>query len=90
MGETGLNPRDEVVGPDLQDAIHPSQVEADAAVDGKGVRLQAASLPKRHDGYAMLVGEAQDLYHLIAALRVDYGVRRNRGVVGEDATPVTL
>ncbi|MDQ2672627.1 MAG: hypothetical protein M3Y38_07390, partial [Actinomycetota bacterium] len=38
----------------------------------------------------MLVGEAQDLYHLIAALRVDYGVRPDRGVVGEDAAPVML
>src|SRR5918995_3417104 len=59
-------------------------------MDGKGVRLQAASLPKRHDGYAMLVGEAQDLYHLIATLRVDDGVGLNRGVVGEDGAPVVL
>ena len=59
-------------------------------MDGKGVRLQAASLPKRHHGYAMLVGEAQDLYHLIAALRVDDGVGLNRGVVGEDGAPVVL
>src|SRR3712207_16468 len=38
----------------------------------------------------MLVGEAQDLYHLIAALRVDDGVGLDRGVVGEDGAPVVL
>jgi hypothetical protein len=33
----------------------------------------------------MLVGEAQDLHHLIAALRIDNGVGPDRGVVGKDA-----
>src|SRR5215204_5039672 len=88
VGEAGLDPRDEVVGPDLQDAVHPSQVEADAAVHRKGVRLKAASLPERHDGYQVLVGEAHDPYDLIAALWVDHSVRIDRGVVGEDAAPV--
>ena len=90
MGEAGLNPRDEIVGPDLKDVVHPSQVEADAPVDGKGVRFQAASLPEGHDGDAMLVGEAQDLHHLVAALRVDYDVGLDRGVVGENAAPMAL
>lgn len=86
MGEARLDPRDKVVRPDLQNAVHPSQVvEADAAVDGYGVRLQAATLPERYDGYLMLVGKAQDLYHLIAALRIDNGVGPDRGVVGKDA-----
>src|SRR5829696_2798781 len=88
MGEAGLDPRNEVIGPDLQDAVHPSQVEADAAVHREGVRLKAASLPERHDGYQVLVGEAQDPYDLIAALWVDHSVRMDRGVVGEDAAPV--
>ena len=50
----------------------------------------ALSLTKGHDGYAMLVGEAHYLHHLIAALRVDYSLGPNRRVVGEDAAPVTL
>ena len=58
VGEAWLDPRDEVFGPDLEDAVHPSQVEADTAVDGYSVRLQAAPLPERYDGYATLVGEA--------------------------------
>src|SRR5215203_881314 len=52
------------------------------------VRLKAASLPERHEGYQVLVGEAQDPYDLIAALWVDHSVRMDRGVVGEDAAPV--
>ena len=46
--------------------------------------LQAIPLPERHDGYPMLVGEAQDLHHLVTALRVDHGVGLYGCMIGED------
>ena len=88
MRDARLHPRDEVVRADLDDLVHPAQIQADAAVYGDGVRLQAAPLPERHDGDAAPVGEAQDRRHLVAALRADHRVGLAGGVVGEDAPSV--
>jgi hypothetical protein len=46
--------------------------------------------PKGTTGDSALVGEAQDLHDLIAALREDHGVRRIRSVVGKEGPAVTF
>jgi len=52
--------------------------------------LEAAPLPEGNHGDAALVGEAQNLHDLVAALRKDHGVRRVRGMVSKESPAVTF
>jgi hypothetical protein len=49
------------------------------------VPLETAPLSEGYYVNAVLVGEAKDLHHLIAALRKDHGVRWMRGVGGKES-----
>ena len=47
--------------------------------------LETAPLSEGYYVNAVLVGEAKDLHHLIAALRKDHDVQWMRGVVGKES-----
>src|SRR3954466_9353735 len=94
---SGFHHRDQVVGVDLEDAVHPRQVEHEAAVDGVGPAGQSGSRTPGHDRHRQLGARTDDLLHLTHApgadadlgtadlgpLRLVVAEARQDGVVGD-------
>ena len=66
-------------------AVHPGEVEGDAALDRDDVALEAGAGAERRHGHAALVGEREDGRDLLRGLRVDDDVGPMRAVEGHVA-----
>ena len=78
VDDAGLDDADEVVGVDLDDLVHPRQVEDEAAVDGVRAAGQAGARAPRDDRHAEVGADADRLLDLRLGARSQRRQRPSR------------
>ena len=63
---------------DFQDAVHPGQVEGDAAKKSERPTLGAGPTASRHDRDPMVTRDPNDLCYLVGASRPDHHIGRRQ------------
>ena len=78
-----LHRRAEILGGDLDDPVHPREIEADPAPGRDHVALEARAGSERRHGHAPLARDRQDARDVLRRGRVDDQVRPPRLVEGD-------
>jgi hypothetical protein len=67
---------------DLQDLVHPRQVDRDPALEGRDVPLERRPRSERDHGAAVTRAKLDDLNHLVGAFHEGDRIGRHARVVG--------